>query len=164
MIKTGVLCTELVGGWGRKGKGGGEPEHRRFIRASQRRHVKRRARTIRSVPWIFFWWSLVGSLFQRLPVRRFSTSVVAVCADVSFDDFAREVEFVIPPVRRGGVLGGLEHFGGWGRKGKGGGEPEHRQFGMAIQGGRYKRWARTNKCFPWNSFQWIVFFICGCCP
>ena len=33
-IKTGAFFTELVGGWGRKGKGGGEPEHRRFIRAS----------------------------------------------------------------------------------------------------------------------------------
>ena len=43
-------------------------------------------------------------------MRRFSTSVVAACVDVAFDDFAREVEFDIPPVRRGGVLGGLEHL------------------------------------------------------
>ena len=35
MIKTGVLCTELVGGWGRKGNGSGEPEHRRNKRAIQ---------------------------------------------------------------------------------------------------------------------------------
>ena len=26
LIETGVLCTELVGGWRRKEKGGGEPE------------------------------------------------------------------------------------------------------------------------------------------
>ena len=27
LIKTGVLCTELVGSWGRNGSGGGEPVH-----------------------------------------------------------------------------------------------------------------------------------------
>ena len=55
LIKTGMLCTELLGGWWRKGKGGREPEYRRFRRASQRRHVKRRARVIILVPWILFW-------------------------------------------------------------------------------------------------------------
>ena len=59
-----------------------------------------------------------------MPVRRFSTSVVAACVVVVFDDFAHEVEFEILPVRRGGVLGGLEHLwvGEWG-VGESTGEP-----------------------------------------
>jgi len=56
---------------------------------------------------------------------RVFVSVVAACV-VVLGDFAREAELEIPLVRRGGFLGGLEHRGGWGRRGKGGGEPEHR--------------------------------------
>jgi len=46
-----------------------------------------------------------------------------------------------------------ELVGGWGKKEKGGGEPEHRRFGRAIQGGRFKRWIRINVFFPRKSFQ-----------
>ena len=54
MIKTGVLCTELVGGWSRKGNGGGGAEHRRSKRAIQGRRFKRWARSIQLFPWSFF--------------------------------------------------------------------------------------------------------------
>ena len=65
-------------------------------------------------PKFIIQWTVVGSLIKRLPVRRFSTSVVAACGVVVLGDFAHEVELETPLVRRGGFLGELEHYGGRG--------------------------------------------------
>ena len=53
-IKTEALCTELVGGWVSKGKGGGEPEHRRNKRATQGVRFKSRAGISKLFPWSCF--------------------------------------------------------------------------------------------------------------
>jgi len=60
------------------------------------------------LPKFIIQWVVVGSVICCLPVRRFSTSVVAACVVVVLGDFAHEVELDIPLVRWGGFLDGLE--------------------------------------------------------
>ena len=54
LVETGVLCIELVGGWGRKAKGSGEPELRHNKMATQGGRFKRRARISEFFLWSFF--------------------------------------------------------------------------------------------------------------
>jgi len=81
-----MLSTELVGGWGRRGKGGGEPAHRGGVVQvgldwmTGRWHAK-------NFPKFTIQWAVVGSPIRRLPMRRFSTSVVAACVVVVLGGF-----------------------------------------------------------------------------
>ena len=45
-------------------------------------------------------------------MRYFPISILAACVVVVLGDFAPEVELEVTFVRRGGILGGLEHLGG----------------------------------------------------
>jgi len=97
--------------------------------------------------------SLMRSTFAVSPAAGVSDSISSGSAIIASPVFRllprRELE--LKSIKTGVLC--TELVGGWGRKGEGGEEPEHRRFGRATQGGRFKRWTRINKLFPWSSFQ-----------
>jgi len=57
------------------------------------RYARKITQECNGIAWAFMKWIGVGSALQRLPMRHLSTSVVAACVVVVYDDSTSEAAY-----------------------------------------------------------------------